>query len=232
MSTATSQLDVRDLGRMPYEKAWTLQRQVHTLVLTRQIPPPGALLLMEHDPVITISARRGAGEHILADGEQLKTLGVDVCETNRGGDVTYHGPGQLTAYPILRLADLHLNVGRYMRLLENVVIDVAAAFGVSAHRQPGQTGVWTKIENQTPPIEVKLAAMGVRVRKNVTMHGLALNVSTDLSHFETIAPCGLKNCKVTSLLQLLGDQCPAMSQVKQQLITSLSQRIDRILKAR
>jgi len=250
MGDATGQLEVRDLGRMPYDRAFKLQRQVHTLVLTGQIAAPGALLLVEHDPVITISARRGAGANVLADRRQLQKLGIALRETNRGGDVTYHGPGQLVAYPILRLSDLRLSVGRYMRLLEQVVIDTLAAWQIAGRLVAGATGVWVEAERargrgpgakggnsrigssrddagpRTPDHGLaKIAAFGVRVRKNVSLHGLALNVTTDLDHFQTIIPCGLDNRNVTSLRHLLGDACPGMDEVKQELVKAIDSAI-------
>jgi lipoyl(octanoyl) transferase len=196
-----------DLGRLAYEPALAEQRRVNQAVIDGHEPP--TLLLVEHDPVITVSHRRGAASHILAPPQRLAELGIAVHETDRGGDVTYHGPGQLVAYPILRLHDHGLNLSRYMRLLEAVVIDAVATWGVEAHRDACATGVWVG--------QAKLCALGVRVRKNVTMHGLALNVRTDLSHFQTIVPCGLTCRAVTSLAQLLGDRCPTMDATKREL---------------
>jgi len=226
-------LAVRDLGRLGYAAALAIQREANAAVAARRAPP--TLLLVEHDPVITVSHRRGAAGHLRASAERLDALGIAVHETDRGGDITYHGPGQLVAYPILRLGDLGLNLGRYMRRLEAWVIETVAAFGVEAERVEGCTGVWVDSrvpccgsrvpEDVTPatcrtadpgtrnPTLAKLCALGVRVRKNTTMHGLALNVTTDLSHFETIVPCGLDK-PVTSLASVLGAACPPMERVK------------------
>ncbi|MEX0774222.1 MAG: lipoyl(octanoyl) transferase [Phycisphaeraceae bacterium] len=245
---AAVSMQVLDLGRMAYAAALETQRQRHAEVLAGAARP--TLLLVEHDPVITLGQRRGVGAHLLASRDHLATLGIDVQETDRGGDITYHGPGQLVAYPILRLSDLGFNVGRYMRWLEEVVIQTVAAWGVTGVRVAGHTGVWvegnvgfriadfgfaepsrpssqtrmaglgsTKSEIRNPKSEIlKLCAMGVRVRRNVTLHGLALNVRPDLSHFATIVPCGLADRGVTSLHQLLGEHCPTMEQVKAQLV--------------
>lgn len=215
-------LHVQDLGRMPYVVAMSVQRQVHQRVLEGVQGP--TLLLVEHDPVITVSQRRSAAGHVLMDAQQLVHLGIDVQPTDRGGDVTYHGPGQLVAYPILRLGPLGLNVGRYIRWLEQIILETVAAFGVPVCRQEGLTGVWTP----SPTSEgsrAKLCAIGVRVRRNTTMHGFALNVTTNLDHFKAIVPCGLTGCAVTSLQQKLGDKTPTMDQVKEQVIASMRRRL-------
>jgi lipoyl(octanoyl) transferase len=209
----TTILDVRDLGRMRYADALAVQRQTHDAVLAGAFPGAGTMLLVEHEPVITVSQRKTATANLLADASTLQRLGIEVQPTDRGGDITYHGPGQLVAYPIIRLTDYRLNLGRYMRLLEEVVIDTVATWGVQAGRIDGCTGVWVG--------QAKLCALGVRVRRNVTLHGLALNVTTDLSHFQTIIPCGITGKGVTSLAALLGDRCPPMSDVKTTLIDVL-----------
>ncbi len=214
------QLDVQDLGVVRYDEALALQRAVHARVAARQ--SPSTLLLLEHPPTITLSQRKTAASNLLASPQRLLELGIELHATDRGGDITYHGPGQLVAYPVFHLNDLRLNVGRYMRLLEEATIDTAAQFNISAQRIDKCTGVWinpTPLPQSTPPESscptlLKLAALGVRVERGVTLHGLALNVTTDLSHFQTIIPCGLKNRGVTSFRQLLGDRCPSMQQVK------------------
>jgi len=140
-----------------------------------------------------------------------------VVETDRGGDITYHGPGQLVAYPILDLNRYGLGLHAYMRLLEQVVIDTVAVWGVVGERDPGATGVWVRGR--------KIAAFGVRVRKWVSMHGLALNVTTILDHFGLVVPCGLVGRGVTSLHGELGARCPAMDDVKRTLVRSLNERL-------
>lgn len=203
---------VIDLGRVPYSEALDLQRAHREKVL--QARPSGGefgrLLLLEHDPpVITVTRRPSAREHLLADPARLESLGVEVAETDRGGDITYHGPGQLVAYPILDLNVLGLNLHGYMRALERIVIDVCGGFGVGAQRSEGATGVWVG--------DAKICAMGVRVGKSVSTHGLALNVTTNLDHFDLIVPCGLAGRSVTSLQRELGESCPSMSEVKDAL---------------
>ena len=224
-------LVVRDLGRMSYANALALQRQVHEQVLDDQSPQ--TLLLVEHDPVITVSRRPSVKQHLLADEQRLAELGIDVQPTDRGGDITYHGPGQLVAYPIVRLAPLGLNVGRYMRWLERVVIDTVATWGIDACLDDCATGVWVGsggdgagCDTAAGSRPAKLCAMGVRVRRNVTLHGLALNVTTHLEHFRTIVPCGLVGREVTSMQRLLGAKTPTMAQVKDRLVVSMRHHLE------
>ena len=221
-----------DLGRLAYGPALALQRERNQALIDGQAGP--VVLLVEHEPVITLTPRKAIRDHLLADEQQLATAGVATHETDRGGDITYHGPGQLVVYPILRLGDYQLNLSRYMRLLEQTVIDTIAAWGIHGMREPGATGVWAASPRlaaaaqpplpgarQNPPPLAKLAALGVRIRKNVTMHGLALNVDPDMSHFGLIVPCGLAGRPVVSLRQLLGEGCPTMEQVKGVMVEKL-----------
>ncbi|MFN7020836.1 MAG: lipoyl(octanoyl) transferase LipB [Phycisphaerales bacterium] len=212
---------VIDLGSADYQSAYQHQLAHHAEVLAAReagSPEVGRILLVEHvPPVITISRRPGAAAHLLATHDLLARSGVTLAETDRGGDITYHGPGQLVVYPIVDLNLLRLGLHDYMRLLEQAVIDACASFGVATRRDPTATGVWTVAE-----VPAKLAAMGVRVRKWVTLHGLALNVAPDLAHFGLIVPCGLAGRPVTSLRELLRDACPAMTQVKRELVARLS----------
>jgi lipoyl(octanoyl) transferase len=204
------------------------ERQCHELeriVALRDDPSPdhplGVILLVEHEPVITVSRRPTAAGNVVATPAHLARAGVELAETDRGGDVTYHGPGQLVVYPILDLNALHLRLHDYMRLLEQSVIDTCAAFGVASERDPSATGVWVRSGDRT----AKVAAMGVRVRRWVSMHGLALNVTTNLDHFNLIVPCGLIGRPVTSLHQLLGERCPSMDQVKHELVAQLRKHL-------
>lgn len=217
---------------MGYREAYDLQRaHVEEVLASRGAGEPevGRLLLVEHSPVITVSGRRGAEGHVLASADALREAGVAVEATDRGGDVTYHGPGQLVAYPILDLNALRLRLHEYVRLLESAAIGVCARFGVRAHREPGATGVWvSRPEGGGGEAEggglgsAKLCAIGVRVRRWVSMHGLAINVTTDLSHFDLIVPCGLAGRAVTSLERLLGGACPSMEAVKGALVDEMS----------
>jgi lipoyl(octanoyl) transferase len=185
-------LDVRRLGRVPYGAGLELQAR---LVSDRQAGRiPDTLLLLEHDPVFTLG-RVAKREHLLFPEAELRARGFQVYETGRGGDVTYHGPGQVIGYPILDLAPDRCDVHRYVRDIEEVLIRTCADYGVAASRVPGMTGAWAGQE--------KIAAIGVRIARWVTSHGFALNVSADLAPFGLIVPCGLRGRGVTSLERLL-----------------------------
>ena len=196
-------LDVRRLGRVEYGEALELQR---TLVEARRSGKIGdTLLLLEHPPVITLGARsRGARTNVVASGDALQAAGVAVHETGRGGDVTYHGPGQLVGYPIFDLRPDRQDVHQYVRDLEEVLIRAIARFGVEGVRVPGLSGVWVGAEGR----EAKVAAIGVRISRWITSHGFALNVTTDLTHFQLIVPCGIADRGVTSLEHLTGHAVP------------------------
>jgi lipoyl(octanoyl) transferase len=201
---------VRDLGRMPYAEALALQR---SLAAQRQAGEIGdVLLLVEHPPVLTLGVRGDGGRgHILAPAAELATRGIEVFEAGRGGDVTYHGPGQLVGYPILDLKPDRQDVHRYVRDLEEVLIRTVAAFGIQAGRVSGCTGVWVGDE--------KIAAIGVRIARWVTSHGFALNVSTDLDHFKLIVPCGIADKGVTSISRLVG-RTVELAEVRPRLLDS------------
>lgn len=186
---------VRWLGRVDYSRA---QRMQDSLVAARRAGEvPDTLLLLEHPPVITLG-RSSDPRNLLADRGELDRRGVELRRCGRGGDVTYHGPGQLVGYPILDLKRPRPDLHRYLRDLEEGLIRAVADFGVSARRRPGLTGVWVG--------RSKLAAIGVRVSSGwITSHGFALNVSTDLSGFSAIVPCGIRDGDVTSLARLLGE---------------------------
>lgn len=219
-------MTVIDLGRMAYEVAYRVQcGHVDEVIAARDAGRPiaGRVLLVEHDPVVTISRRPGAAEHLLATERVLADAGVAVARTDRGGDITYHGPGQLVVYPIIDLNRLNLRLHDYMRLLEGAVIDALDTFGVRGHRDPAATGVWVGTDRG----DAKICAMGVRVRRWVTMHGLALNVTTNLDHFGLIVPCGLAGREVTSLRALLGGDCPTIEDVKESVVAALASRLER-----
>jgi lipoyl(octanoyl) transferase len=191
-------LTVRALGEIDYQQALDLQRE---LVEQRKRGDIGdQLLLLEHPHVITLGVKtRSDRSHILESEESLSAQGVAVFETGRGGDVTYHGPGQLVGYPIVDLKPDRCDVHRYVRDLEEVLIQSVAEFGISARRIDGLTGIWVGPAGH----EAKLAAIGVRISRWVTSHGFALNVNTDLSRFALIVPCGIVDKGVTSMAQLL-----------------------------
>ena len=182
-------LAVRALGVVPYADGLELQADLVNKRRTDDIPD--TLLLLEHPHVVTLGSSSDSA-HVLADQAERDRLGIELFESGRGGDVTYHGPGQLVAYPILDLKPNRKDLHRYLRDLETVLIAVAASFDVHAERSEGLTGVWTETG--------KLAAIGVRVSSGwITSHGVALNVSTDLVYFDTIVPCGISDRDVTSL---------------------------------
>jgi lipoyl(octanoyl) transferase len=224
-----------DLGRMDYAAAFDLQRAHHEEVLaarpTTDSPDaplsgdPGRILLVEHDPpVITLTSRPSITDHLIATPELLARSGVTTAHTDRGGDITYHGPGQLVVYPILDLNLYRLRLHDYMHLLEQSVIDTLAVFGIAGERDPAARGVWVPA-NSVHDQPAKICAMGVRIRRWVSMHGLALNVDPDMRHFQLIVPCGLAGRPVTSLKLQLGDACPAMSEVKAALTSALQARL-------
>lgn len=193
------EIEVRRLGLISYADGLEIQK---TLVEQRKAGEiPDQLLLLEHPPVITLGVKtRNNRSNIVAAPETLEAEGVEVFETGRGGDVTYHGPGQLVGYPIIDLKPDRCDVHAYVRDLEEVMIRTAAAYGITAARIQGLTGAWVGNE--------KLAAIGVRIAKWVTSHGFAFNVNTTLDHFDFIVPCGITDKGVTSLEKLLGHRIP------------------------
>jgi lipoyl(octanoyl) transferase len=198
-------LSVRELGRIPYCEALALQ---HDLVAARRRgETPDTLLLLEHPPVVTLG-RSAHGEHLLVGAEALAAQGVEVHEVARGGDVTYHAPGQLVGYPIVDLAargarDVHA----WLRTLEELLGEALVALGVPWRRIPGWTGVFADAPENTRPR--KIASIGVGVRGWVTLHGFALNVDLDLAGFDAIVPCGLRAVEMTSIARELGARAPA-----------------------
>jgi lipoyl(octanoyl) transferase len=195
-----------DLGRIAYGEAVALQQR---LVASRKIATaPDLLLFCEHPHVITLG-RNGKSEHLHVSEDLLRQKGVEFHHTNRGGDITYHGPGQVLGYPILDLNGFRRDVVWYVRQLEQVMIAATSSFGIQAFRVPGRTGVWVNgnVDGDADSRrEEKLAAIGVHISHWVTSHGFAYNVSTDLRFFDLITPCGIAGCRATSLEKLLGGQ--------------------------
>lgn len=225
--TATQRIcQVIRAGRVAYQAAWDWQRQ---LVADRSAGRCGdTLLLLEHPPTITLG-RTSRTEHVLVDPAELARRGVALIESDRGGDVTYHAPGQIVGYPILKLSQHGGDLGRYLRNLEEVLIRVLATYGLTGSRIPGLTGVWLTAEQNeqrtaTLPspfassASVKIAAIGVRLSASgVTSHGFALNVTTDLRGFEQIIPCGIGDRGVTSLERMLGT-APPLEEVQARVV--------------
>lgn len=195
MESRMKSVYVTDLGATDYKSCWDLQQRLFTLRTEGKIPD--ILLLTEHHHVYTIG-KTGDANHLLANETDLRDQHIDLYYNDRGGDITYHGPGQLVGYPILDLNNFYLDLHRYLRDLEEVVIRTLETYGVTAHREPGYTGVW--VENE------KICAIGVKSGRWVTMHGFAFNVNTDLSFFNRIIPCGIFEKGVTSLEAQIRDR--------------------------
>ena len=211
------ELHVHRLGVVPYADALDLQKQLVERRKADEIPDQ--LLLLEHPPVITLGVKaRSDRSHVLETPDRLRAQGVEFFETGRGGDVTYHGPGQLVGYPIVDLRPDRCDVHRYVRDLEETLIRAVAAFGITAERSPGLTGAWVGND--------KLAAIGVRIARWVTSHGFALNVSTNLAHFGLIVPCGISGKGVTSIERLI-DRSVAMADVESAVCQSFASVFDR-----
>lgn len=226
----TPQVRAFDAGRMPYADAYALQVSLHAqLVAARDSGGlPATLLLLEHDPpVVTVSRRPSAPGHVLLPREALAARGVELVETDRGGDVTWHGPGQLVAYAIADLNAVGLRIHGWMRLLEECAIRTVGQWGIEGARDAEATGVWVGGDGGRGGR--KICAMGVRVSRWCAFHGLALNVAPDLSHFAAIVPCGLAGRPVTSMeAELGGAGCaPPMAHVKRTLARAFADALAR-----
>jgi lipoyl(octanoyl) transferase len=214
----------RDCGRIGYEEAWALQtrlfdEQNNLKLFNRQHPEhskpiPNYLLFCEHNPVFTLG-KSGNEENLLLSKSELNIKGIDYFKTNRGGDITYHGPGQITGYPLFDLEQFFTDIHKYMRFLEEIIIRTCAEYGISAGRIAGLTGVW--VRHESPQNAQKICALGLHMSRWITMHGFGLNVNTDLNHFRLIIPCGIQDKGVTSLQKELGREIP-LDEVKQILL--------------
>jgi lipoyl(octanoyl) transferase len=212
-------LEIQRLGLVPYGEALELQKQLVERRRANEIADQ--LLLLQHPAVITLGVKsRNDRSHVLETPEGLAARGIEIVETGRGGDVTYHGPGQLVGYPIIDLNPDRRDVHRYVRDLEEVLIRAAAAFGITAGRMPGLTGAWVG--------DGKLAAIGVRISRWITSHGFALNVGTNLEHFRLIVPCGITDKNVTSVERLTG-RLVSMSEVESAVCRAFADVFDREL---
>ncbi|ATL47632.1 lipoyl(octanoyl) transferase [Chitinophaga caeni] len=208
------QVWLKDLGKIDYQDAWDLQEQLlqQNLAVKKQVRDAGEgnhtglntrhhLLFCEHSPVYTLG-KSGHLENLLINNQQLQERGIQFVHTNRGGDITFHGEGQIVGYPILDLEQFYTDIGKYLRNIEEVIIKVLAHYNIKGDRSKGETGVW--LDPHDPAKARKICAMGVRCSRWVTMHGFALNVNTDMNYFNYIVPCGIVDKKVTSLEQELG----------------------------
>jgi lipoyl(octanoyl) transferase len=218
------QIRVNDLGVIPYQRAWDYQEQllqesVQLKAALRNGTASGSaviahhLLFCEHPPVYTLG-KSGHLENLLINRRQLEEKGIEFVKTNRGGDITFHGPGQVVGYPIIDLELFFTDIGRYLRFLEEVIIRTMADYGLKGDRSKGETGVWLDPEN--PAKARKICAMGVRCSRWVTMHGFAINVNTDMDYFNNIVACGIADKQVTSLEKELGHAVP-LEEVKSKI---------------
>ena len=190
--------NILDLGLSDYNETWKLQKKLQSKRILGEIEDH--LLLVEHPPVFTLG-KNASKKHIINNSED-----VSIIQTDRGGNITFHGPGQLVCYPILDLNHYKRSITWYMRELEQLIIDVLSEYDIKASRKKGLTGTWVK--------DKKIAALGVRISKWVTMHGLSLNINPDLAFYKNIIPCGIKEYGVTSMAKIMGSEVPSMDEIK------------------
>ncbi len=214
---------IQDLGLKDYKETWDYQEQLFKEVIDIKIKnrredagleTPNHLLFVEHPHVYTLG-KSGDYSNLLVDEKELEKRGATFYKINRGGDITYHGPGQIVGYPILDLDNFFTDIHKYLRFLEEMVILTLKEYGLQGERSPGETGVWLDVGT---PFARKICAMGVRASRWVTMHGFALNVNTNLGYFDLMIPCGIKGKAVTSLSAELGNSDIPMGEVKQKLL--------------
>ncbi len=218
------QVIFEDLGTLGYKQAWDLQEEllqenvrVKSIVGSNsnyKLQTTNHLLFVEHPSVYTLG-KSGHEENVLISEQEMSARSIEFYKTNRGGDITFHGPQQIVGYPILDLEKFYTDIGRYMRELEEVIIRTLTEYGIESGRSQGETGVW--LDAGSPGKERKICAMGVRCSRWVTMHGFALNVNTDLSYFDFIIPCGIQNKKVTSMEKELGEKI-SLDEVKKKIM--------------
>jgi lipoyl(octanoyl) transferase len=222
-----------DWGQMDYKTAWDLQERmlkqnvaIKSENFQSDVAPATTnyLFFVEHPPVYTLG-KSGKIEHVLINEQQREEKGIQFFHTNRGGDITFHGPQQIVGYPIIDLEKFYTDIGRYLRELEEVIILTLAEYGIESGRSAGETGVW--IDANIKGKERKICAMGVRCSRWITMHGFALNVNTDLHYFDYIIPCGIQNKQVTSIEKELG-RAVSMEEVKEKL----KQNFERVFKVK
>ena len=217
---------VKDLGVLSYDKSWEHQKRIfdnivsqkiNNRTLKKKIKTENHLLIVEHKPIYTIG-KSGEISNLLLDDQELKLKGIDFKEINRGGDITFHGLGQIVGYPILDLDNFFTDIGLYLRTLEEVIISTIGFFGIKGFRIDGETGVWVKDESNSLK---KICAFGIKASRWVTMHGFALNVNTDLTYFDNIVPCGISDKGVTSLQEILNQKI-APKTVKEKLYENIA----------
>lgn len=228
-------IEVQDLGLKDYKETWEYQEQLFKSIVDLKIrnrrealslETPNYLLMVEHPHVYTMG-KSGDLEHLLLTESQLEEKNAKYYKINRGGDITYHGPGQLVGYPILDLDNFFTDIHKYLRFLEEVIILTLKEYGLKPDRSPGETGVWLDVGT---PFARKICAMGVRASRWVTMHGFALNVNADLGYFDNIIPCGIRGKAVTSLNVELGVRKVDLAEVEQKLLQHFSRVFEAELK--
>ena len=217
---------VKDLGVLSYDKSWEHQKRIfdniisqkiNNRTLKKKVKTENHLLIVEHKPIYTIG-KSGEISNLLLDDQELKLKGIDFKKINRGGDITFHGLGQIVGYPILDLDNFFTDIGLYLRTLEEVIISTIGFFGIKGFRIDGETGVWVKDELNSLK---KICAFGIKASRWVTMHGFALNVNTDLTYFDNIVPCGISDKGVTSLQEILNQKI-APKTVKEKLYENIA----------
>lgn len=221
-----NEIVVKDLGVLSYDKSWEHQKRIfdnivsqkiNNRTLKKKIKTENHLLIVEHKPIYTIG-KSGEISNLLLDDQELKLKGIDFKKINRGGDITFHGLGQIVGYPILDLDNFFTDIGLYLRTLEEVIISTIGFFGIKGFRIDGETGVWVKDESNSLK---KICAFGIKASRWVTMHGFALNVNTDLTYFDNIVPCGISDKGVTSLQEILNQKI-ATKTVKEKLYENIA----------
>ena len=227
------EVQFRDLGVLDYQTVWDLQHElfqqsidtkIHNRRNQTKTPTTNHFLLVEHNPVITLG-KSGLADHLLTSKTELEAIGISFFKIDRGGDITYHGPGQIVGYPILDLDHFFTDIHKYLRLLEQVIINTLADYDIIATRSKGETGVWLDVNT---PFARKICAMGIRASRWVTMHGFSLNVNTNLSHFDHIVPCGIHGKQVTSMAQELTNEV-SISEVKKRITHHFQKQFDATL---
>ena len=224
---------VRNLGSVDFEESFKIQKQIQNEIIdiklnnrknNLNLSTPNYLLFMEHNHVYTLG-NSGDDKNLLFNEKELDKKGIKFIKTNRGGDITYHGPGQLVCYPIFDLENFYTDIHRYLRDLEEIIVGTLDHFGIEAFGNPNETGVWLDIGSKN---ERKICAMGIKVSRWVTMHGLALNVNTDLSYFEGIIPCGINNKGVTSINNELSQKVD-LKKVREIMIKNFEKKFNVII---
>lgn len=215
-------LQIQELGTKDYLETWDYQEKLFQEIIDVKVQnrrndtqdvTPNYLLFVEHPHVYTLG-KRGKQQHLLIDEQELKAIGATFYAINRGGDITYHGPGQLVGYPILDLENFYTDIYKYLRSLEEVIIRTLAEYGIEGDRAEGETGVWLDVNT---PFARKICALGIRTSRWVSMHGFALNVNTNLGYFDKIVPCGITDKSVTSIKQELNGKEVPLAEVQEKV---------------